>query len=430
MRGRNRVDHLQQMLLTPRSARLRGAVRNVLLSAEGLVAPLPFLSKLDARYEARRLVQQWRRERARSAHPLSASERSRSSQNGEDGVLDALFTRIGTKNRVLVEIGAGEGTENCTRALIDQGWSGLWIEADPIRAERCRLLSREGLQVLTATVRRDNVVSLLESANIPTEPDLVVMDIDGNDWWVLEKLLMRFRPRVLVAEYNSCFSSNEWWVRRYRPNAMWDGTFRHGASLLALADLGKRHGLGVVYCEQKGVNAFLVAGTEIERVQDLSVGNVADTYVGPWYTHELWGHARRPEAATPMLATTPAERAGIEIKSFICFPAQHTLEPGEPVGWAATIANRSGLALRSSSPVPIHVAVDWDRGEGARESTRFRLPATIKPFARGVVAGWLPAPTMPGSHRLRAQIVQEGVAWFGSDAVEGPALHVSRAPVG
>jgi hypothetical protein len=50
------------------------------------------------------------------------------SQCDEDGIIQEIFRRIGTDNRRFIEIGCGDGSENCTAYLLHQGWSGLWID--------------------------------------------------------------------------------------------------------------------------------------------------------------------------------------------------------------------------------------------------------------------------------------------------------------
>ena len=51
------------------------------------------------------------------------------SQNGEDGIIEEIFNRIGTTNKFFVEFGIENGTECNTRHLLeDKGWQGLWID--------------------------------------------------------------------------------------------------------------------------------------------------------------------------------------------------------------------------------------------------------------------------------------------------------------
>lgn len=50
------------------------------------------------------------------------------SQFDEDGIINEIFKRIGTTNKIFIEFGVGDGTENNTIYLLLKGWSGLWIE--------------------------------------------------------------------------------------------------------------------------------------------------------------------------------------------------------------------------------------------------------------------------------------------------------------
>src|SRR6516165_5949600 len=58
----------------------------------------------------------------------------------------------------------------------------------------------------------------------------VIIDLDRNDYWVWSKI-DRYRPRVVVIEYNAIFPPGCHWVVDYRPQAVWDKTSNFGASL-------------------------------------------------------------------------------------------------------------------------------------------------------------------------------------------------------
>jgi len=61
------------------------------------------------------------------------------SQNGEDGIIDYLASRLRNPNYYFVEIGAADGLENNTSWLaIARRYSGLMLEADPDAAAVCQ----------------------------------------------------------------------------------------------------------------------------------------------------------------------------------------------------------------------------------------------------------------------------------------------------
>lgn len=184
------------------------------------------------------------------------------SQMGEDGIIAEVFRRLGTTNNTFVEFAAGDGFENNTLYLLTCGWKGVWIEArdeyvKQIAANRSLEISRGSLQLLHDFVTAENIDSLLKKAGVPSEFDLLSIDIDRNDYWAW-KALGGYRPRVIVVEYNAAFPPGCEWVVPYVPQATWDGTSNYGASLTALELLGGRKGYKLVGCNLGGTNAFFV----------------------------------------------------------------------------------------------------------------------------------------------------------------------------
>jgi hypothetical protein len=180
------------------------------------------------------------------------------SQNGEDGMIREIFRRIGTTNRIFLEIGVGDGTENNTAFLLAQGWTGFWIDGSEkfIAKARSRGLDRQ-VAMMSAYVSRENVGTLLAQLNVPAEPDLFSLDVDFNTYYIWEALAAR-RPRVVVIEYNASLPPDLDWKVRYQASALWDGTLNFGASLKAYERLASRLGYKLVGCDYHGNNAFFV----------------------------------------------------------------------------------------------------------------------------------------------------------------------------
>lgn len=128
------------------------------------------------------------------------------SQFGEDGIIEAIFQRIGTTNCYAVECGATDGIFfSNTRRLHKAGWGGLLIEADPELAKRCRdNAPHPGVDVTNRSVQaagKDSMDAILAEHRAPEELDLLVLDIDSYEYYVFNNLL-KFRPRVVVVEYD------------------------------------------------------------------------------------------------------------------------------------------------------------------------------------------------------------------------------------
>ena len=190
---------------------------------------------------------------------LSNKEHKVYSQNGEDGVIEEIFFHIHTTNKFYVEFGAHNGIECNTRLLRERHqWSGLLMdkqyENQEINLHRC-------------LATRENIIPLLIQHNVPVEFDLLSIDIDFNDFYVLREILCRFTPRVIVCEYNATHGPEEDKVVRYNAEYAWDGTNYFGSSLLALYKLCQLLDYVLIYAESTGVNAFFV------RKEALSVNN-------------------------------------------------------------------------------------------------------------------------------------------------------------
>lgn len=178
---------------------------------------------------------------------LTVFEKKIRSQNGEDGIIEAIFAVIGVTNRFFVEFGVEDGAVCNTRRLRELGWAGL--QMDP--------RENGGPGVRREFVTAENVESLFKKYGVPREFDLLSIDIDGNDYWAW-KAITSYRPRAVVIEYNATIPPPESRTIAYDSAFRWDGTDYFGASLAALERLGRSKGYRLVACDSRGVNAFFV----------------------------------------------------------------------------------------------------------------------------------------------------------------------------
>lgn len=181
---------------------------------------------------------------------LRRHERQVYSQGGEDGVLEKIFEALGTTNRYFVEFGAWDGRHlsNTAHLRIDRGWQGLLMDGDPERVSD--LVHRE-------FVTAENVEELFARHEVPRRFDLLSVDIDGNEYWVWQAI-RRWRPRVVVIEYNVFFGIDVSKSMPYDAQHRWDKTMFHGASLAALYKLGREKGYSLLHTDSYAPNAFFV----------------------------------------------------------------------------------------------------------------------------------------------------------------------------
>ncbi len=196
---------------------------------------------------------------------FDALSRSLYAQGTEEAILANIFTRIEPRTRYCVEFGASDGLRNSNTAHLLRGegedprWRGAFIEGSDYRFGRLQENwgRASNVRLLQAVVQPHDVEAHFAELGVPEDLDLMSIDIDGNDYWVWRSI-ERFRPQVVVIEYNPYYEPPQRWVMKYDPTHEWDGSTHYGASLESLYWLGKDKGYELVGCDRNGNNAFFV----------------------------------------------------------------------------------------------------------------------------------------------------------------------------
>lgn len=348
---------------------------------------------------------------------FAAFERSVFSQNGEDGVLEHLVAELGIGCGLAVEIGAADGEQNCTRNLVESGWSALWIEGDPELTERAaRLVPQERVTVLTAMVDARSIVDLVQRVDLPEEFDLLVLDVDGPDLGIMESILASYRPTIVVHEYNG-EHGGPWECHRA---GGWDYDWNYGASLESFGAVFGSAGYSLIGCESQGVNAFWVRSDRMGGA--LESGQVSELKVSPRHRAGSVGHPRR--SPYRLLPTDPI---GVDELDLIRFRSFELLTAEAPVAGASVIVlgdvhngmmrpASTELAPVEGSSFPIFLSyaiVDADGREVEGERLRTPMNAVIPAGGTRPMAIEVRLPDRSGAFRILPRVVQEGVAWGG-----------------
>jgi hypothetical protein len=204
-----------------------------------------------------------RQDRYAQTRRLNRFEHQVFSQNGEDGIIREIFQRIGASDRSFLEIGVGNGQVNNTTFLLSQGWRGWWLEGNErsvaaIRRSFAGPLSAGRLSLLHAFATAETIADSLRRLGVSREIDLLSVDVDRNNYWILARVLDVLRPRVAVVEYNATWPADVDWKVEYVADRWWNRTAYFGASLKAYETLCRGHGLALVGCDLHGLNGFFV----------------------------------------------------------------------------------------------------------------------------------------------------------------------------
>jgi len=183
----------------------------------------------------------------------------------EDKVLQDLTQNA--QNGFCVDIGASDGiTWSNIYALLRLGWRGVAIECDPAKTENLkRNYGALDCAVITEKVTPNNVSKLIQKA--PREFDVLSLDIDGYDYFVLREVLRTHRPRHIIVEFNQCFPPSVKFSVLYDPVYWWGVNSFYGMSIGAAYELLTKHSYAL--CHIAFDNAiFSLAGTEKDLQQE------------------------------------------------------------------------------------------------------------------------------------------------------------------
>ena len=200
-----------------------------------------------------------------SINTLADVEFRVSSQWGEDGIIDWLTENIPVTNATFVEFGVENYQEANTRFLLqNRNWRGLVMDGNAdymasVRQEE--IYWRYDIQAVPALITKDNINTLLTENGITGDIGLLSIDIDGNDYWVLDAMTT-ISPRILVCEYNPILGDRHAITVPYAPD--FDRLTAHqcglyfGASIKAIRELAAQKGYEFVGTCSNGINAFFV----------------------------------------------------------------------------------------------------------------------------------------------------------------------------
>jgi len=225
------------------------------------------------------------------------------SQNDEDGILLRIFSHIGQGSRFAIEIGSncngsdvGIPENVSTNLIINHGWHGVIMELDPEECSRMRYFFardhstrhfhwKRGDEntyfspiIVEARVSPENIDDLLTGSNCIHEPDLMVIDIDGNDYAVMQGMTA-IKPRVVVVEFEKRFRDRHTVIQSNREDFSRHWEQSGTASLPAWEKLMKQKGYTLCAINSSGFNAFFVRSDVAEgRISPLTVAEAFDTH--------------------------------------------------------------------------------------------------------------------------------------------------------
>jgi len=177
----------------------------------------------------------------------------------EQSIINGYLKTLGVESGYCVDIAASDGIEmSNTCSLFNSGWGGLAVEYD---AQKFAALADNfgdfsNVNLAKCMVTPQNVLSLLSANEIPEKFDFLNLDIDGYDYFVLEQMLERYRPKLICAEINEKIPPPVKFTVKWNPSYSWATDHFYGQSISQLHMLATKHKYALVELHYN--NAFLI----------------------------------------------------------------------------------------------------------------------------------------------------------------------------
>ena len=201
------------------------------------------------------------------------------SQFGEDGIINFLLHKLGLNEKIkFVEIGTGDYEEANTRFLCESRiCQGLLIDKiDDLKFIKKRdFYWKNDLYFYQKMINSKNISSVIKDFGFESNCNLLSLDIDGNDYWVLKNINLETTDMVIV-EYNPLFGSNlsitipeDDNFDRNKNNKLF-----YGASLRAMIDLLDQKNFFFIGANKACNNGFFINNKYKSNFSDIKINNL------------------------------------------------------------------------------------------------------------------------------------------------------------
>jgi len=222
------------------------------------------------------------------------------SQFEEDGILLYIFSVIGTVNKRVVEVCAGDGVQcMATNLIINHGWDGLLFDGNENSVQQgISFFATNPSTYLNppkfkhAWITRENIDNLIDQNGFNGVIDLLSLDIDGNDYHIMESINV-IKPRVIICETHDVIPSDKALTMPYKEDFYYlDGNqheeFR-SVSLLAMHKLLEKKGYRLIGSHKYGFNAiFMLNEVGEEFFPTVSVESIHDNSYSKFRMESCW----------------------------------------------------------------------------------------------------------------------------------------------
>lgn len=204
--------------------------------------------------------------------------------------IDFILSLTVEENHYMIDIGAQYGPGPIFSYLKDNEYSGLAIEGDSKAFNvLCKNLNNHKVSKHLGFVTPENVLNIFETYKVPTNPDVLKIDIDGYDLSVIRKILTQYKPKIILCEINEKIPPPIHFEVKYHPEYSWDTSHFFGFSVTAGVETLKPFDYVLCYIEG-GNNAIFVCKDffSLDFIKSLELLNTRDIYLRDYVNNDIF----------------------------------------------------------------------------------------------------------------------------------------------
>ena len=196
----------------------------------------------------------------------------------EDGILLNIFAKIGTTNKIFVDIGSNDCiNSNCANLAFHHNWKGIFIDGNKTILERGKYIytkyfgnNAKQFSFVQAIVTINNINEILSNTLSQKEIDLLSIDLDGNDYFIWEKISV-INPRVVITEVQVEKGNTDFIPEYNNEFEFYETDTPKGASPLSMLKLAAAKGYSLVAANKGCYNLFFVRKDCMKNVKELTI---------------------------------------------------------------------------------------------------------------------------------------------------------------
>ena len=179
---------------------------------------------------------------------------------GEQHIIATILKECETIDIInyCVDLGASDGLAfSNTYPLFNKGWNGLCVEARIEAFSDLAYAYRDlpnKITLFNQFVTPSNVLDIFRLCKVPLEFGLLSLDIDSYDYFVLQEILKKYKPKIICTEINELIPPPVHFALKYTENIT--NNMQVGQSICMLNKLLQQTEYSIVWLEYN--NAFAV----------------------------------------------------------------------------------------------------------------------------------------------------------------------------